>query len=302
MPSAESFTQELIDEVARDRFRPRAWGRLLSRSWLRSMEDLRASPARARSLWRWSAATLAIGASVLVAAGSLQARGWVVAAYWLLWWFGSVSFMATHLGMIEDAAGAPRERLLVPNGLTFARLALAPLVIAWVDSPSHPFGRAAVVAFVIGMSATDVLDGWLARRRAECTRMGRMLDLLADVVWVTCLTVALYRVGAVSAWLAALVVARYPIVLVAVLGLYFAKGPSELKPTIIGRAATFAVSGFLIAMTIARMLPIRPLPSWAMGAAANAVYVLLIANLAYLVYLAATWNGRRLSDASRPPG
>lgn len=67
----------------------------------------------------------------------------------------------------------------LPNLLTFARIALTPVFVAafWLDMPG---GRwAAFVLFVIA-AVTDYADGWIARRRNVVSRLGAMLDPIAD--------------------------------------------------------------------------------------------------------------------------
>ncbi len=67
----------------------------------------------------------------------------------------------------------------LPNLLTLARIALTPVFVAafWLDMPG---GRwVAFVLFVIA-AVTDYADGWIARRRNIVSRLGAMLDPIAD--------------------------------------------------------------------------------------------------------------------------
>jgi hypothetical protein len=126
-----AFTRELIDEIARDHYRLRAWRRLLSRSWLRSLEDMDKSPARTRSFWLWVVAVAAMGIGIILLTLWFRAPEQALTAslLWLPWYAGSVFFVVTHLGMVDDSHGMPHQRLLLANGLSFMRLALAPLII-----------------------------------------------------------------------------------------------------------------------------------------------------------------------------
>jgi CDP-diacylglycerol--glycerol-3-phosphate 3-phosphatidyltransferase len=70
-------------------------------------------------------------------------------------------------------------RLNLPNSITVARIAAAPL-IAFLPFSTSPWLR--LLAFVLFVTAalTDIWDGWLARSRNMVTDLGRLLDPLAD--------------------------------------------------------------------------------------------------------------------------
>ncbi len=67
----------------------------------------------------------------------------------------------------------------LPNLLTFARIALTPLFVAafWLDMP---VGRWVVFGLFLIAAITDYADGWVARRRNVESRLGQMLDPIAD--------------------------------------------------------------------------------------------------------------------------
>jgi CDP-diacylglycerol---glycerol-3-phosphate 3-phosphatidyltransferase len=70
-------------------------------------------------------------------------------------------------------------KLNLPNTITVARIAAAPL-IAFLPFSTSPWLR--LLAFVLFVTAavTDIFDGWLARSRNMVTDLGRLLDPLAD--------------------------------------------------------------------------------------------------------------------------
>lgn len=84
----------------------------------------------------------------------------------------------------------PLGPLTWPMGLTFLRLLLLP-VFLWLllaDLPFDPAGRhtyrhAAIAVFVI-MAVTDKLDGYLARKLGQASKLGAMLDPVADKLLV----------------------------------------------------------------------------------------------------------------------
>ena len=68
----------------------------------------------------------------------------------------------------------------VPNVLSFARLGLSVAFFVFLERGDF---TAACVAFVVAAS-TDWIDGWYARRYAQVSRLGRILDPFADKVIV----------------------------------------------------------------------------------------------------------------------
>ena len=65
----------------------------------------------------------------------------------------------------------------------------------------------AAIVFVIA-SATDALDGWLARRRSMVTAFGKLMDPLADKLLITAALVSLVALYRLDAWVAMVIIAR----------------------------------------------------------------------------------------------
>src|SRR4029079_7714607 len=89
----------------------------------------------------------------------------------------------------EDESLSQVQRIVVhvnlPNAITAARIAVAP-VIAWmIVLPSWPIRLAAWILYVIA-AVTDYYDGKLARSRNLVTDLGRLLDPLADKMLLVC--------------------------------------------------------------------------------------------------------------------
>ncbi len=293
-----AFTQELVDELARNHYSLHAWRTFLARSWDRSLEDIKKSPARTRSFWLWVLVVAAMGTSIIMLALWKHTSGQAFAALllWVPWYAGAVFFVLTHLGMVDDDNGRPHQSLLLPNGLSFARIALAPLVL-WpcLQVSVHPLTGPVFAVFLAALTVSDLLDGWLARRLDICTRLGRMLDVLADMALLTFLAVGLYLAGIIPGLLLLMLVVRYPVLLVVVLVLSFVRGPASMRPTWIGKATTFAVSVVLLAVTFKTLLA-APWPTprsieWSVWF----LYFLISANILYLVYRGVTWAGQKRS-------
>src|SRR5918998_221950 len=91
----------------------------------------------------------------------------------------------------------------VPNALSLLRLFLVPVVVALLLAGSD---RLAAAFFVVA-ALTDFLDGRLARM-AGPTRLGRILDPLADRLMLSSVAVVLAVRGLLPAWAVAILVGR----------------------------------------------------------------------------------------------
>ena len=93
------------------------------------------------------------------------------------------------------------------NVLTLVRVALIPVLAAVLLSTLPNADLLAAIVFVVA-SATDALDGWLARRRSEVTQFGKLMDPLADKLLITAALVSLVALYRLDAWVAMVIIAR----------------------------------------------------------------------------------------------
>ena len=95
----------------------------------------------------------------------------------------------------------------LPNLLTLGRILLIPVFVLVFLSPTPD--RSVVTAAVFAVAAvTDLLDGYLARRRSEITKLGRLLDPVADKLLVLSGLILLVQFQRVDAVVAILIIAR----------------------------------------------------------------------------------------------
>lgn len=82
---------------------------------------------------------------------------------------------------MEQIAKKPKEKLNLPNRLTIFRMLLVPLMVAafsfeaWLPGWNY---WAAGIFFVADM--TDIVDGYIARKRNQITNFGKLMDPIAD--------------------------------------------------------------------------------------------------------------------------
>ena len=124
--------------------------------------------------------------------------------------------------------------LTAPNAVTLLRLVLMP-VCAWLLATAH-YGSGLVLTALVG--ATDWVDGWLARRLGQVSRVGQLLDPFADRLLIASVVIALL-VQSVLPWqVVALLLAR-DLVLLAGWPLLRRRGVRPPEVVWIGKAATF---------------------------------------------------------------
>jgi len=184
----------------------------------------------------------------------------------------------------------------MPNGLSFLRLGLAPLVM-WpcLSIPTHPATAPVFAAFLVVLALSDVVDGFLARRFKCKTRMGRMLDPMADMALATFLAIGLLEAGVLPVPLFVLIMVRYPGSLLGVVVLYFVQGPMPIRPTAVVRATALASNVVLLGTALALLLR----PEWLTTSwfewSLQTLYVVVIVNLLHLVRRTVGWE-RVLQD------
>lgn len=104
------------------------------------------------------------------------------------------------------------------NAITLARICLVPVFVAvllgpwpeWMGLPGDMEGVKRILAAVvfIVISATDWLDGYLARSRNEVTNFGMFMDPLADKILVAAALIALVELGSLPSWVVIVILSR----------------------------------------------------------------------------------------------
>jgi CDP-diacylglycerol--glycerol-3-phosphate 3-phosphatidyltransferase len=104
----------------------------------------------------------------------------------------------------------------VPNSLTILRIFFVPLLVAAViqDNSGYTIGSLHVtnewlaLAIFLSAAATDMLDGYLARRWRQVTTIGTLLDPIADKLLVSAALISLVQMRVLPGWMAILIIAR----------------------------------------------------------------------------------------------
>jgi cardiolipin synthase (CMP-forming) len=140
----------------------------------------------------------------------------------------------------KDAKQLSDQIFTVPNALSLARLFMVPVVVALVLARAD--GLAA--AFFVLAAVTDFLDGRLARR-AGPTRLGQILDPLADRLMLSSVAVVLAIRGLLPIWAVAILVGRD---LLALVGSLVVGG--KIRVNRVGKAATAVLMGAVVLIVV----------------------------------------------------
>jgi CDP-diacylglycerol--glycerol-3-phosphate 3-phosphatidyltransferase len=104
----------------------------------------------------------------------------------------------------------------LPNSLTILRIFFVPLLVAATVQQNVGFRVGSVqvthewlaLAIFLSAAATDLLDGYLARRWRQVTTIGTLLDPIADKLLVSAALISLVQVRVLPGWMAILVISR----------------------------------------------------------------------------------------------
>ena len=138
---------------------------------------------------------------------------------------------------VQETAVQTDRILTIPNILSFIRLLGVPLFL-WLILVPEADGWAFVV---LALSAvTDYLDGMIARALGQISRLGQLLDPIADRLYIAAPLLGLAIRAIIPWWLVVVLLGR-DLVLAVVLALLKRRGITGLPVHFLGKAATFCL-------------------------------------------------------------
>ncbi len=123
----------------------------------------------------------------------------------------------------------------LPNMISFVRLLGVP-VFLWLVLGPEADAWALVLLMVSGV--TDWLDGWLARRLGQSSRLGEILDPVADRLYILAVVVGL-ALREIIPWWVAIILPLRDLLLWGLVPFLRTRGYSALPVHFLGKAATF---------------------------------------------------------------
>ncbi|MGH7724389.1 MAG: CDP-alcohol phosphatidyltransferase family protein [Candidatus Eiseniibacteriota bacterium] len=270
--------QELI-ELRSSRYSAAAWLLYARRALAFARERALGNPAAVRSvlfvgliLFLGAVACAAVLAVVVDPGLARRAFGWTVVGL-----VPMIVLTLLHIDLLRDKTGTPLDAIGWPSAITLTRVALVPAFLVFMAARQF---KLAFLAYMIAI-ASDIVDGWVARRFHQETRFGTILDPLADILCSFWLFVGLYIGG--LAPLLALVLAALRMLLLLVGGsfLYVTRGPVRIHSTLPGKMTGLLLTGLVVVRLAFAAFDLGPLAERLTPLSVDAFVVLLGFTLLY---------------------
>ena len=185
-----------------------------------------------------------------------------------------------------------RQILTAPNQLTLLRMIFLPFIV--INLVKHDFKWALALFILAGMS--DGLDGLLARTLHQQTLLGQYLDPIADKLLMSTLFLVL-SIERMIPWKYTVVVFSRDVSILLISGvLFMIAGLRDFRPSIFGKANTFAQ---VAAIFFVLLLPIEPV-RWVWIAQITFLRATFIFTIVSAVHYALLVQHRLHASASTP--
>jgi len=149
-----------------------------------------------------------------------------------LWISAITGAVLLNISFLTTLDGRPAPRVGAANLVSLGRVGLLPTLSSAILRENWPVA----VALYLALALSDVADGVIARKRKEETRLGFILDPVADVVFQVVVFASLFARDRIGDSALAAVVARYSLLLAGSVALLLIRGRIWIKPTPFGRA------------------------------------------------------------------
>ncbi len=150
------------------------------------------------------------------------------------------------------------------NKISLSRiLFIPPLVFCIMQVQHHNHYRYICLFIMLIIGLSDLLDGYVARKRNEITKLGKYLDPVADklVLVISCIILSsdLWPEPRFPNWIPAIIVCRDLILIFGTVALILVTGKLYCQPTLLGKAATCFQIIAVISVLIGNLVPLPAL-------------------------------------------
>lgn len=175
----------------------------------------------------------------------------------------------------------------IPNLISVLRIFLS-VPVVWMLLEQQ-FGIALVLFAVAGIS--DGLDGYLAKRNGWESRLGGLLDPLADKVLLVSSFLSLALIGAIPVWLVMLIILRDLVIVTGALVYHYRISQLDAEPSMLSKFNTVAQIILVLAVVLDKGL--LGLPLWI---TASLVWLVFVTTLASGINYVWVWSRRAASQ------
>ena len=171
----------------------------------------------------------------------------------------------------------------IPNIISLLRFLLIPPAVWYLF---HAQADMALLLFIIA-GASDGLDGLLARRYGWGSRLGSILDPLADKFMMASIYISLGWLGFLPVWLVLMVLGRDVLIILGALAYHLRYGRYDMEPHLLSKLNT--VLQILLVVCVLLSLSIWPLPELFLRAL---IWVVMFSTLLSGATYFTIWYGR----------
>ena len=175
----------------------------------------------------------------------------------------------------------------IPNIISVLRILLVVPVVLLLAK--REFGLALVLFALAGIS--DGLDGYLAKRNRWDSRLGSILDPLADKALLVSSYLILGWLGEIPVWLVVVVLARDAVIITGALAYHYFIEQYEMDPTVLSKLNT--LSQILLVLAVVFSLGLYPLPQTLIVALIYLVTATTVVSGANYVWV---WGARAVTS------
>ena len=203
-----------------------------------------------------------------------------------------------NAGARTDGPVVVHDRVVtVANGITAVRLLGLPLFV-WLAAFVEAYGMAFLVLTLVG--ATDWVDGYVARRFDQVTKLGKLIDPLIDRMMLATAGVTLLAIGFIPWWIVAAFVVRDVVLLVIAYVMFKGSNPN-IPVSNLGKFATACLLVGVPAFLLGRM-DWSARDAFLVAAYAFSIVGIVTYYVAGLQYFRAAREVRSALLAARRPG
>lgn len=119
-----------------------------------------------------------------------------------------VDTVVRHDDSVDETSAKPSSVILnIPNTLTLLRIFLVPFLVVVLLTKFTNREYVGLAIFLVA-AVTDLFDGYLARKYNQITKLGILLDPIADKLLMSAAFISLVEIGLAPAWMIVVIISR----------------------------------------------------------------------------------------------